>query len=413
MSIRGLLGRQQGSPRHVTRAILLAIMVGVTVMSIIAIEKSNRVHKGPLRGADFLYFYTLGHVASAGHISALYDTAALHEAQVALVPESTNFLYPAVYPPQTAVLFVPVAGLSYGTALLAWSLLTIVGYALIVWSAWRPVADTLPSRSMLIAAAAVFPPFWMLVLYGQISILILATFWAGWMALERRRHFLAGVAFGLLAIKPQFGLPLAVVVLARREWPMLGGAVASVAAQAAVCWLVLGTGAFHGFASTVALTLNNVDLLEATPVYSQSLRTLTRLMPNAIGIPLWIGAAAIVLWYTARVWRSNAPVRVRLGTVILASVLVNPHVIIYDAAVLALPLIWFGAYMQEAAAPQQATRFWKTVAWLFAALFAPTAEKIGIQLSVVLMVAVMLIVVREVGRLKAAPTYGPYAERAA
>jgi hypothetical protein len=92
---------------------------------------------------------------------------------------------------------------------------------------------------------------------------------------------------------------------------------------------------------------------------------------------------------------------------------VNPHVIIYDAAVLALPLIWFGAYMQEAATPQQATRFWKTVAWLYAALFAPTAEKIGIQLSVVLMVAVMLIVVREVGRLKAAPTYGPYAERAA
>ena len=410
MSIRGLLGRRQRSPRHVKRAILLAMMVGVTVISIVAIEKSNRVHKGSLRGAEFVHFYTLGHVASAGHISTLYDMAALHEAQVALVPESTNFLYPPVYPPQAAVLFVPVAGLSYGTALLAWSLLTIVGYALIVWSAWRPVAATLPSRSMLIAAAAVFPPFWMLVLYGQISILILATFWAGWMALERRRHFLAGVAFGLLAIKPQFGLPLAVVVLARRDWPMLGGAVASVAGQAAVCWLMLGTEAFRGFASTFALTLNNVDLLETTPVYSQSLRTLTRLMPNAIGIPVWTGAAAIVLWYTARVGRSNAPIRVRLGTVILASVLVNPHVIIYDATVLALPLIWFGAYMQEAAAPQQATRFWKAVAWLYAALFAPTAAAIGIQFSVVLMVAVMVIVVREVDRLNAAPTY---AEKAA
>ena len=380
-------------------------MAGVTVISIVAIEKSNRVHKGPLRGADFVYFYTLGHLASDGHIAALYDTAALHEAQVALVPDSTNFLYPAVYPPQAAVVFIPVAGVSYGTALLAWSLLTIVGYALIVWSAWRPVAATLPTRSMLIAAAAVFPPFWMLVLYGQITILILATFWAGWLALERRRHFLAGMAFGLLAIKPQFGLPLAVVVLARRDWPMLGGAVASVVAQAAVCWLMLGTGAFHGFVSTLALTLNNVDLLEETPVYSQSLRTLTRLMPNAVGIPVWIGAAAIVLWYTARVWRSHAPIRVRLGTVILASLLVNPHVIIYDATVLALPLIWFGAYMQEAAAPQQATRFWKTVAWLYAALFAPTAEKIGIQLSVVLMVAVMVVVVRQVSRLEVTPTY--------
>jgi hypothetical protein len=93
----------------------------------------------------------------------------------------------------------------------------------------------------------------------------------------------------------------------------------------------------------------------------------------------------------------------------LAAVLVNPHLIVYDATVLALPLLWFGAYMQESAPTEDATRFWKTVYWLYAALFAPTAAAIGIQVSVVLMVAVMLIVMREAGRLKAAP----YAERAA
>jgi hypothetical protein len=202
------------------------------------------------------------------------------------------------------------------------------------------------------------------------------------------------VAFGLLAIKPQFGIPLAVVVLARREWAMLGGALISTGLQAAAVWAVLGAEAFRGFASTLGVTAGNVDLLEAKPIYSHSLRMITRLLPNEIGIPVWIGAAVIVLWYTTRVWKSEAPLRVRVGMIILASVLVNPHAIIYDAIVLALPLIWFGAYVQEESRRALAGRFWKTVCWLFAAFLVPTSEAIGLQMSVLLMMWLLLLIAR-------------------
>ena len=117
-------------------------------------------------------------------------------------------------PPHAALMFAPAAELSYQHALLLWSVITIVGYALIVWSAWKVVADRLPDRTFVIAAAAAFPPFWSLILHGQVTVILLAAFWAGWLALERHRRWLAGFAFGLLAIKPQFGIPLAVVVLA-------------------------------------------------------------------------------------------------------------------------------------------------------------------------------------------------------
>jgi hypothetical protein len=123
---------------------------------------------------------------------------------------------------------------------------------------------------------------------------------------------------------------------------------------------------------------------------------LTRLAPNWIGIPLWVGLVSVVLWYTARVWRSEASVRVRVGTVILASVLVNPHLIIYDAAVLALPLLWFGAFMQEPAQSEQATAYGRTVYWLLAALFVPTAAAIGVQASVLLMAWTFAMVSRAV-----------------
>lgn len=394
MAFRRTIARWPGLTRAAKRRLMLVAMIGAAVISVDAIEKANRRFEGPLKGADFVHFFTLGHLASVHDVAAMYDINALHEAQVRLVPESKTFLYPPVYPPQIPVLFAPLSGWSYYTALVVWDVLSIVGYLWILYRAWKPVSALLPDRSVLIVAAVTFPPFWMLVLYGQISMLILAAFWAGWMLLERRHDFLAGAAFGLLAIKPQFGVPLAVVVLAGREWAMLRGAVASVALQSVAVWVMMGTAAFQGFAATLAVTVGNVDLLESKPIYSHSLRTLTRLAPNGIGIPLWIVAAAIVLWYTVRVWKSDAPIRVRVGTVLLASVLVNPHVIIYDAIVLALPLIWFAAYVQEEPRRALAANFWKTVCWLFAALFVPTASAIGLQVSVLLMIWLLVLIKR-------------------
>ena len=74
---------------------LLAIVVSCAVgIAVVSIEKANRRFEGPLRGADFVHFYTLGHLAYAHHISAMYDQAALHEAQVALVTRFKNLSVP-------------------------------------------------------------------------------------------------------------------------------------------------------------------------------------------------------------------------------------------------------------------------------------------------------------------------------
>ncbi len=385
------------SARHAKgHAIVLAVILWIAAAVIGFTGASDRGIAGPLKGADFVQFYTLGHLASSQRIASMYDGARLHQAQVELIPESKREIYPPVYPPQAAVLFAPVTGLSYQRALLVWSLITIAGYGLIVWSAWKPVADLLPDRTFVVAAAAAFAPFWSLVLHGQVTIILLAAFWAGWLALERRRHWLAGFAFGLLALKPQFGIPLAVVVLMCGEWAMLAGAVSSVMAQAAVVWLVLGTGAFTAFAESIPMTVAYADMLEAKPFLSHSLRAVTRLTPNWIGLPAWAAVSAVVLWFIVRVWKSRAPIRVRLGAVVLASALVNPHMIIYDLTVLALPLLWFGAYLQEPARREQAERYWVAVYWLFVLTFMPTAAAIGVQASVFVMVWLLILVVRTV-----------------
>ena len=379
------------SLRHAkAHAILLAFFIWIAAAVVGFTGPGDRGIAGPLKGADFVHFYTLGHLVSTQQTDTIYNMKALHDAQVVLVPESAPDFYPTVYPPQAAVIFAPFSGLPYRPALLIWNVLSIAVYALIVWSAWRRVSGQLTDRTLVLAAAAAFPPFWSLVLYGQITILILAAFWLGWLALERGRHYLAGVAFGLLALKPQFGIPLAAIVVACGEWRMLAGALTSVVAQAAAVWLVLGTSVFAAFAATLRVTMTHADWLESKPFMSHSLRALTRLLPDWAGLPLWAALAGVVLWYTVKVWKSDAPVRVRLGVVMLASILVNPHVIVYDVTLLALPLLWFGAYMLETQRRAQAPAFGVLVYWLFAALFVPTAAAIGVQASVPLMMGLLV-----------------------
>jgi alpha-1,2-mannosyltransferase len=383
------------SARHATKqAMILATLLWIAAVVVGVAGSGNRGIAGPLKGADFVHFYTLGHLAASQQVGTIYNMKALHDSQVALVPESKPDHYPTVYPPQAALLFAPFAGWSYRTALLIWSVVTVALYALVVWSAWRPVSDQLSDRRLVIAAAAAFPAFWTLVVYGQITIFIVIAFWLGWLALERGRSYLAGAAFGLLALKPQFGIPLAAIVLACGEWRMLAGAVASVAVQAAIIWLAMGWSIFGAYVSTLRVTLTYADWLESKPFMSHSLRAVTRLLPDAMGVPLWLTLSAIVLWYTVRVWRSDAPVRIRLGVAMLASLLVNPHVIVYDTTLLALPLLWFGAYMLEPERRIDAPAYGVLVYWLFAALFIPTAAAIGIQTSVPLMMGMLVFMAR-------------------
>ncbi len=71
----------------------------------------------------------------------------------------------------------------------------------------------------------------------------------------------------------------------------------------------------------------------------------------------------------------------------VASVLINPHLIVYDAAILALPLLWFAADILERGSDADARRYALLVYGLFLAFFIPTAALIKVQASVLLMLA--------------------------
>lgn len=377
-----------------------ATLTAATLWSIAAVialtGSGNRSVFGPLKGADFVYFYTLGHLdpQTASHV--LYDPEALHNTQVSLVPDSDPEWYLNVYPPHVVLLFRPLARFSYGIGLVLWSTIVMAAYFACVWLVSGPLRLQLVDWRVLIAAAAAFPAFWFLVLQGQATIILLVSFCLGWGALERGQRFWAGFAFGLIVLKPQFALVLVPLVLFCREWTMLIGASVSIAVQLAATVSYLGFPVLWDYAAVVARYRAIDGLLEPRPAEMHSLATLTNQLPGDWGFSIW---AALSIWFiarTIRVWRSRTSVSMRVACLIMASLLVNPHVFVYDATLLALPLIWYAAWVWSR--PDE-DRLRVAFSWLVYALYltllAPTARLVpGLQLSVLVMSVLFVMMTR-------------------
>ena len=90
------------------------------------------------------------------------------------------------------------------------------------------------------------------------------------------------------------------------------------------------------------------------------------------------------------VWRSSSPLALRYPTLLLAAVLVNPHIYIYDLLALAPALLlladWAIAHASDASA--RALRKGVYLAFLLP-MFGPVARWTHLQLSVVAFAAIL------------------------
>jgi alpha-1,2-mannosyltransferase len=378
-------------------AMILAGVLWIAAAVLILSTPGYRDALGKLKGADFVHFYTLGRIALTGRAPALYDMAAQHQLQVRLVPASARDAFLPVYPPQTALLFAPFALFSYVVAALMWAGTTAIAYGLLVRSAWSPARKVFPDSAFVGIAAAGFPPFWYLILHGQTTTMPLLAFGLGWKGLERNRKFLAGLSLGLLAIKPQFGLVLAVVVLVCGEWSLLAGLAVSIALQIGVVAAFISPAVLVEYGETLRHFASLAPLLEPRPYQLHSIRAITNLLPGSwLGLSVWALLSAVVIVRTVRVWRSRAPVAVRTGVLVVGSVLVNPHLTVYDATVLALAFLWLGAWVQSSPRTGLTAVFWPMIYGLFVTFLFPTALVFRVQLSVLLLGWFFMVVTRTV-----------------
>jgi len=322
------------SPHEIRFALIVAVVVvWIGTVAVVLMRQ-------PIPGGDFMVFYSFGELGLRGEWARQYDWASFHALQVSLVPQSTEYTYPPTYPPLVPALYVPFAMLPFAAAVAAWLVSSTGLYICLVAiasQAWREA-----SRLHLILASLVFPPFVAHQALGQSTIWPLIGFVGGWWALSRGRPLLAGIVFSLVAIKPHLGIALAIVVLATRSWRVIAGIGLGGGAQALLTLTICGPEAIAAYVRTTVLVLRNPMLIDPTdPRHTHALRTsIEPLVGSTPATIVWLAVSALAAWLTITVWQKSGEWTLCLAALLLATLLISPHVQTYDAVLLAPATLW-------------------------------------------------------------------------
>ena len=290
-----------------------------------------------VKGTDFVHFYTLGSLALQHRGSVLYDTIAQERLAEQFVPGASGLYYVALYGPQVSLFFAPFARLSYGWALGLWWALSGLLYAFCCYAVWKTCPRLLNEGITVLILAIAYPAFFHLIAWGQTSAPALLCFTLVLLSLRAGKEFLAGLALGLLAFKPPLGLAAAFVFVAARQWKVVVGAIVSASLQLAVGWLYYGSGVMLDYLHALRNVPALFRYLEPRPYTVHSLRAFwSMLIPwSGVSFALYLLSTAIVLYVTIKTWRSRAPLAIRYSTLLVATVLIAPHLTVYDLVLLA------------------------------------------------------------------------------
>jgi hypothetical protein len=347
---------------------------------------------GNLKGTDFLHFYTLGSVALAHRGGDLYNSQAQSAIAAARVPSAAGIQYLPLYPPQVSLLFAPFAELPYAEALILWLALSSLLYGLCCYAVWRTCPNLHNHKLTVLILAIAFPAFWHLIAWGQTSALALACFTLAFFSLRVQRKFLAGLALGCLIFKPQLAVAVALVFTVTLNWKIIAGALISSAAQLTAACFYYGAGPLRDWPHTLLDVPRQLPLLEPRLYQTHSLRTFwTMLVPwFSVSLALYFISAIVVFVLTIASWRSRLPLSLRFSALLFATVLLAPHLTVYDLVILAPAFLLLSDWI-VAQSDLAATRYLKFLLYLAFALplLGPLARWTHFQISVLVMAGML------------------------
>jgi len=379
-------------PRLTAHALLLAVCLW-TVYAYNMFVPGLFDRNGLIKGTDFLHFYTIGSLAADHRGDLLYDMRGQNEFLSQMLPEARNYVYVPLYGPQLSVFFSPFAHFGYLQALTIWLATNGCIYALCCYAVWRCCPQLMQFRWTVALAALAFPGFFHLILWGQTSGLALLCFVLAYVALRNKHDFLAGLALGSLIFKPQLGIAAAVTFLATKQWKLVSGALVAAAAQLAAGWLCFGSSVMKNYWQTLLNIPQVLPFFEPRPYQTHSLRSFfSMLIPmHALALFLYGLAAIAVLYLLVRVWQQKTSPDVQYSALLVATVLVSPHLTVYDLVILAPAFLLLS---NEVCNKNSANTV--SIQYLLYALFplflaGPLARVTHIQLSVLAMAALFWI----------------------
>ena len=285
-------------------------------------------------GADFLAPWAASWLALHGNPAASYDVPHLWAAErLAVGYPSVGFVgFP--YPPMWLLTLLLLGLLPYAWSLLIWTVATFAAYLAVMWKIE-------PKRDSLWLAIA-FPGALVNLINGQNGFFTLALLGGGLLTLERR-PILAGVMFGLMSYKPQYGILIPIFLLATGRWRTIAAASVTVLILAALSFAIFGEQTWQGFFSSFAFT-GRVVLEQGGIGFDkmQSAFGAARLWGFSVATAYGFQSAVslIAALVVIRIWRRTAEFDLHAAALATGALLITPYMMDYDLVVLALPIAW-------------------------------------------------------------------------
>ncbi|HEX3809105.1 MAG TPA: glycosyltransferase family 87 protein [Rhizomicrobium sp.] len=316
-------------------AILIAWLAALAYLAFTA-HGLNDVFGRPL-GTDFSDIYVAGQAALRGDAASAFDPAKQFAHERLLFGNATQF-YGWHYPPFFLLIAAPLAALPYIPALIVWQAISFALYLGTMWLLLRASAapQVVRDRIWLLLAAA-FPAVFLNLTHGHNGFLTAALLGGGILMLDKR-PLLAGVFFGLLVYKPQFGLMIPVALIAEGRWRAVIAAALTVGVTAIVTTAIFGTAPWAAFVQFLPYTRTVVLEQGGAGFYKiQSVFAWTRMWggPVALAYALQASVTLIVGILLFRLWRSDVSPARKGAALCIASLLATPYCFDYDMMALA------------------------------------------------------------------------------
>jgi alpha-1,2-mannosyltransferase len=383
--------------RLVGCGILVASVLGFLYLVVTAnglIDAQGR----PL-GTDFSNVYAAGTYVLDGHPEAPFELKSQYAREQQLFGQATPF-YGWHYPPFFLFIAGALALLPYGAALAIWQALTLGLYLLVMRAIAAPLllhtenARTGTTADWLLLALA-FPAVLINIGHGQNGFLTAALLGGALIVLDRK-PLIAGVLFGLLAYKPQFGLLIPVILIASARWRTLAAAAATVAVLVLATTFAFGLDVWPAFFDSTRFTREVALEQGDTGWYKiQSLFAWARMWGAPVSVAYALQGILIIALVAAliRLWRSGTPYAIKAAALCIATILATPYTFDYDMMVLA-PAIGFMAAdgCARGFGPWEKTAL--ALLWLMPLVARSIAHVALIPIGVPLMIATFILLLR-------------------
>lgn len=288
--------------------------------------------QGTIVGNDFVVFRMAGRVAGTPEMTTIYKMENMAAKLRAAYPGHGSMLVGWQYPPTMFLLVKPLAFLPHVASFALWVALFGTVLFFMLRTVW-------PERTALFLAMA-SPAVFQSVITGQTGLLTGALLLSS-AYFARTRPLQAGIAAGLLTLKPQLGLLIPLAFVAGRCWRAFVFAALTATSLAAVSVFAYGVAPWTAFAEALQAHGGRLGAATGFPFFKLvtpfgAVRMLG--LPTGMAMPVQLSCTALLAVYVVLVWRRTRSAELRMAALGTASLLATPYGFYYELAFLVPPI---------------------------------------------------------------------------